>query len=301
MGIGVGAFKKINFGRELAVAQVKDALRSARLFALEQSATARVDVDDKSRRVVASGFVSTGNWHFEDERGWPTPADLDGDAEFAPGGAIGRCLALPPDVAAYASLGTSPSFDAADGLLVEAFVRVIEPGTVVAKGAAFRLAVGSELRPFATVRLTEIADAATGDDKLMLEGDEPIELDRWTRLAFSYDGIYLRLLVDGREVAARKSEARVAPRPDPEAPITAGARQNGVRGFVDEVRIASVLVDSPPPLPDGVAFRSGQSVFFDGRGRLDPARHREPVRITLTFDEGTRTRDVVVGLLGEIQ
>src|SRR5262245_60373418 len=84
LGIGVGAFKKLSLGKSQAVGQVKDALRQARLFAIEQSSVAQVALDAKDQRIVASGFVLAGNWHFEDEKsqGWPNVAKLEGGAEI---------------------------------------------------------------------------------------------------------------------------------------------------------------------------------------------------------------------------
>ncbi|MFG0316670.1 MAG: prepilin-type N-terminal cleavage/methylation domain-containing protein, partial [Planctomycetota bacterium JB042] len=126
MGIGVGAFKKISLGRRLAVAQVKDALRGARLFAIEQSSTARVDLDPESNVIQASGFQSIGNWHLEDERsvGWPTLAETRGAATLIDDGAIGSAMLLPGDQSGWLDLGSSPSFDAEQGILVELLVRV---------------------------------------------------------------------------------------------------------------------------------------------------------------------------------
>ena len=42
-------------------------------------------------------------------------------------------------------------------------------------------------------------------------------------------------------------------------------------------------------------------VQSDGRGRLDPNHHRRPAVVTLQYDESRRTRQVEVGLLGEIR
>ena len=83
MGIGAGLFKKAGLGPALAVPQVKDAVRAARTFAVEQSAQASVEADPERGVLRSTGFVSVGNWHFEDERsrGWPTDAELGTTAE----------------------------------------------------------------------------------------------------------------------------------------------------------------------------------------------------------------------------
>ena len=65
MGIGVGAFRRINLGRAMAVSQVKDSLRSTRLFAIEQGAPSRLDFNLEDGVMISSGMVGVGNWHFD--------------------------------------------------------------------------------------------------------------------------------------------------------------------------------------------------------------------------------------------
>ncbi len=306
LGIGVGAFKKINLGRALAVAQVKDALRAARLFAIEQSSLARVDIDPEKNTIRASGFQSTGNWHFEDDRsrGWPNDATLSGGATLIEEGAIGRAIFLAAGDAGVVDLGRSPSFDADAGLKFDAFVRIPPGGggLLVEKGEAFRLMITPDRTAAGSVRVRQ-GEASGGDrdDMIHVETSDPIPLDRWSRVEMIYDGFTLRLSIDGRERARLENQERLDPRPDPAAELTLGSLRTPFVGGIDEVRFALMASQDVPPLPDGVTFAGAGTVWFDRRGNLDGNHHRQPVTISLLFDENRRSRDVVVGLLGEIQ
>lgn len=321
MGIGIGAFRKINLGRALAVSQVKDALRAARLFAVEQSAASRVEVDLDNNRLVATGLSSVGNWHFEDERGWPTPAVLTGGAEILADGAVGRGLWFAEDAGGSASLGRSPSFDVDDGFLVEVFVKIAEgmAAPVVSKGRAFQLSVTADLGVEVKVRTRErgepiddatAAPAADGPgrrpggagdaDYRTLSLARCINPGRWTRVGAAYDGHGLRLFVNGRQRAVTHNEELLPHWPDPEGEFRVGSSSPQFVGGVDELRLAGMTVFASEPLPEGVAFARRDVVEFDGRGRLDPSHHAEPATLTLTFGE-SGVREVVVGLMGEVQ
>jgi len=307
MGIGVGAFRKVNLGRRLAVAQVKDALRSARLFAVEQSSVARVDIDPTENVIQSSGYQSTGNWHFEDAQsiGWPSVATPRGGATLIEDGAIGNAMLLPADDDGSLDLGSSPSFDSDQGLLVEAFVRVdadFEGGVLISKGHAFRVTLTADRTIVASVRVRP-GKVIEGDKNglLHLDTTDAIWPERWSRVTLLYDGFSFRLSIDGRERARLANEEFLSLHPDPESPIMIGGVSPIFVGRVDEVRLASVVTVEAPPLPEGVSFAAQGTVWFDGRGRLDPNHHQKPVVISLVYDENRRTREIEVGLLGEIR
>lgn len=307
MGIGVGAFKKISLGRRLAVAQVKDALRAARLFAVEQSSVARVDLDPVTNVIQSSGFQSVGNWHLEDPDsvGWPTLADRRGAATLIDDGAIGSAMLLPADENGWLDLGRSPSFDAEQGVLAEVFVKVaheFDGGVLISKGTGFQVSLTPMRTVTAAVRVHE--GAMSGGDKdglLHLESQDAIWPERWSRVTLLYDGFTMRLSIDGRERARLTNQERLRPRPDEEANLLVGGVAPFFVGGVDEIRLASVVTVQAPPLPDGVQLASKGTVWFDGRGRLDPNHHQRPVVVSLKYDDDRRTREVEVGLLGEIR
>jgi len=306
MGIGVGAFRKISLGRTLAVSQVKDAVRAAQMFAIEQSSPARVDIDPERNTIQATGFVSTGNWHFEDDlsRGWPTNATLIGDAEIVEQGAIGRGLELGSAAIGQAELGQSASFDSDRGLLVELFCRLNEDstGTLIQKGNAFRLSLSDTRTLVGSIRIKEgNAQSAAVEGRLVLETAETVPFGRWVRVALTYDGIALRLLIGGREQAVVRNPEQLFAEPDPTAPLMIGSVNPPLVGAVDEVRLASIVVREAPPLPDGVRLAAAGTIHFDARGRLDPGQHSKPLTISLIYDEDRRRRDIVVGLLGEVR
>lgn len=306
MGIGVGAFRKVSLGRAMAVSQVKDALRAARLFAIEQSSTARVEIDPEANTIQACGFVSTGNWHFEDEtsRGWPTNAVLLGDTTLIEDGAIGRALRFGPQVTGQADLGRTVSFDSDRGLQVELFVRLNQDsaGTVISKGEAYRLGLTDDRTLACRMRVREgTMPGPAVDGVLSLETEESVPWGRWVRIGLIYDGTVLSLLIDGRERASVKNPEPLFAEPDPTASLMLGAGNAHLMCDVDEVRLSSIVIRQAPPLPDGVTFSASGTIYFDARGRLDPAHHTKPLVVTLLHDEKRRNRDIVVGLLGEIR
>jgi len=306
MGIGVGAFRRINLGRAMAVSQVKDSLRSTRLFAVEQGAPSRLDFNLEEGVMISSGMVGVGNWHFEDSTGWPTTVETTGDATFEAGGVLGRCLVIPEGSVGLARLGRSPSFDGEQGFRAELFVRTHgeRTATILEKGDAFRIQVSSGGGIRAEVRTREGGLRGRGEGEMLsLNVPDCVPRDRWTRVGLSYDGIRLRVMIDGRDRAELKNDERMDPWPDPLSPLVAGSIDPPFVGSIDEVRLAAVETAESPPLPDGVVFKKAATVWFDGRGRLDPARHAEPVVITLQYGEESegRVRDVLVGLMGEVQ
>ena len=306
MGIGVGAFRKISLGRTLAVSQVKDALRAARLFAIEQSSVARVEIDAEANTIQAVGFVSTGNWHFEDDvsRGWPTNATLMGDARIVEHGAIGRGLQLGEDAVTQADLGQSTSFDSDRGLQVELFVKLNEDstGSLIRKGNAFRLTLSDTRTLEGQIQIKEgELQGPAEDGKLSLATEVQVPWGRWVRVGMSYDGNSFRLLIDGRERAVVRNPEQLFAWPDPAASLMIGSANPQLVCGVDELRLASIVVREAPPLPDGVRLAAAGTIHFDARGRLDPGHHSKPVTVNLIYGEETRQREIVVGLLGEIR
>jgi prepilin-type N-terminal cleavage/methylation domain-containing protein len=305
MGIGVGMFRKLNLGKALAVAQVKDALRAARLFAIEQSAPSRVEIDLEARRLISTGFVAVGNWHFEDElsRGWPTLADVTG-AELIADGAIGRGLRFTPDSRGFVSLGRSPSFDADQGVVLEVAVRVDEHQDVdlLAKGIAYGIAMTGDGGLVMRVRARERGLLGEGDGEVRtLAAAQCVPLDVFARLAGAYDGRVMSLAVDGREVARKEFEESLPIYSDEPAELLAGSSKPRFHGDLDEVRIGSSVTAEADALPEGVRFENAVAVHFAPGGRLDSSRHAGPVAIGLVYDAERMRREVVIGLLGEVR
>jgi prepilin-type N-terminal cleavage/methylation domain-containing protein len=304
MGIGVGAFRKLNPGRAMAVAQVKDALRSARLFALEQSVTSRVTLDAEQNVIAASGIVAVGDWHFETEdgRGWPVNARLDGGASVQPGGAIGNCVVFPPTDPGTVRLGRGPAFDFVTGLRIELFIRVGKEasGRIVSKGEAFVLAIGPGRALKGSVMVSGRTSGET-PEPLVLDSKEPLPVDRWVRVGLTHDGRSMKLWQNGVEVASIDDQERRKPVPETDAEILVGSVRPAFVGAIDELKIGTYVTQQAPPLPEGVRFAAAGDVWFDARGRLDSRFHTKPVTIQLIYDEESRTREVTVSLLGEIQ
>src|SRR5262245_23696269 len=79
MGISIGALRNAVPARAIARAAVLDALRQARLFAMQENAPALVRLDtipDEPPTVTAIGKTTVGTWHLEGD-------DLDGFPQAA--------------------------------------------------------------------------------------------------------------------------------------------------------------------------------------------------------------------------
>ncbi len=306
MGISAGIFKKMAMGKMVAVSQVKDAIRAARTFAIEQSAQATVDVDPATGRIVASGFTSVGNWHFEDDKstGWPTDADLTGGAEIVDDGAFGRALRLPEGSRGFVTLGRSPSFDATQGFLLDLYVRATQSqdAPILSKGRAFQLHLTADFGLTFNVRGRDRGLVGKGEGEVRSFAlARCVTPGRWSHVVVSYDGKRLYITVDGIERDRKDFESRLDLWPEPDSPLEIGSPDTRFLGDVDEVRLATSIVNDAPPLGDGVHFEKPLTIYFDASGRLDPLRHSAPVQVTLVFDEEQRRRDVRVGLFGEIE
>lgn len=303
LGIGAGAFRRVSLGKALAVAQVKDALRAARLFAIEEQNPARVEIDAPSGTMRTVGFVRVGNWHFEREGdGWPTGWEARGEVERTDEGALGAALSLGGSPGDAVVLGRSPSFDSPDGVAIEVFVlrREGSEGTLLGKGRSFGLeaTAAGGVSGWVALRRGKPKDPPR---RLRVDVDGGLDAGRFVRVGLSFEGTRLTLALDGWPAAVAELEEPERMEPDPEAPLVLGGGNTPLAAILDEVALSIVVSRTWPELPDGVRFGSSGVVHFDERGRLDPMLHKKPVVVPLLYEEDRRRRDVVVGLLGDVR
>jgi hypothetical protein len=89
---------------------------------------------------------------------------------------------------------------------------------------------------------------------------------------------------------------------DTDGPLTLSDEKYPFPGKIDALVLGTMVAGEPAALPDTVTF-SGDSapvVQFLPGGALDPEVHRDPARIGLEFQDGSRVT-VVVGFYGTVE
>jgi hypothetical protein len=73
-------------------------------------------------------------------------------------------------------------------------------------------------------------------------------------------------------------------------------------GRIDSLVLGAMVAGEPAVLPETVRFAAGvpRTVQFVASGGLSRAVHREPPRIALEFEDGSR-QTLVVGLYGTVE
>ena len=294
LGLGAGVY--VGLGDSLqyrtAIGRVKTVLRKTRNFSVSGGGPAVVYFDAKKGTVRGTGNEPVGMWHFEDERGAYGRDAVLTSGEIVPEGRYGRGLRF--QTGGHAELGTSPLFDDPQGFFAEVHVRPLERvrATFLEKGRAYRVGMNSEGRLDGTI------STGLGEElSIVAENDEPIPVERWTRVGILYDRFRFQLVRDGRVVASIDETAPLAS--DRGAPLTVGSRRERFRGFADEARIYRMLSGEEVLFPEGMKLESGPTMLvYRTGGALDPEVHKGPE--TIRFRLPDRVTDLTVGILGMI-
>jgi hypothetical protein len=316
MSAGAYQVAKRNYSFSASAGRIQGVIRAARNTSLAGGTPSFVTIDPVTRTASASAFERVGEWSFD-----PPPADgiaVDRTAvrdAVEVEGLIGKALDFSPG-RAYADCGTESRFDLRTGIAIEAWVRhglrprpeeaADEPPARKKSRPASRRGAPAAAAPAETA--LAIVDKAGSYFLGMtpsgaLEGaigayrvrtaPGAVAPGRWVRAALRYDGKTLELSADGvpREASppekrpplggARKESLPEAA-PLTSAPLTISSRDASFPGAIDEVKLsgaAEPLVYTYPEHEYVVGWK--KVIHFDGRGRLDPLHHRDPVRIVL--------------------
>lgn len=307
LGIGVGVFSSLDFGRRAALSLVQNVVRSARNSAVSRAAPARVRIDPVAGTLSAEALDVAGTWHFESER-LAGAFGLDGllsGAQVIDEGYIGRSLSLGASRGAHAEIPVQddPGFDPRLGFSIACALRLdgLEAGGVLDLGGVAGLAVGGSgvLRAWLVPEVVGQTGEPRGGGRILVESPPgTLQPGRWQRVRFEYDLRLSRLYVDGVEVA-RSAES--APVWRLEGPLRLGDLRGSFVGAIDSLVIAVVAASELATLPETVRFAPGApaEILFDARGHLDREVHAEPIGFQLAFDDG-HAETVRVGLYGTV-
>lgn len=302
-GIGVGAFRKLARPDRMAISQIKEALRSARLFARSEGAPASVSVQPAENAVAAFGLRTVGNWHFEDDTGtgWPFDAVYD-PGSLDPDGALGSALRLDSGTP-LALPSPPPSFDSPYGFGIDVYVRPLDaprPMTLLERAGMWSMGLDAEGSLVVSLQL--VGPDGPQQVRHVASGASPPP-DVFSRVTVQFDGRTLSIALDGARVG--EDLAFDEPRRlvlNHGVSISTGRSPEAYRGALDELRLLSVVATDQALLPPEVQLLGGaQLLRIDAAGHLDPAWHRTPMTITLEHGDPPRRSVVEVGLLGTVR
>jgi len=316
LGIGLGAFARLDLGDRVAVAIVQDALRSAQNFAVGRSAPARVRIDPKTGAIRSEGMQVVGTWHFED---LPVTGAFGLEGASFGGGLVddgfqGRAFSFvgePSRSRVEIPVQGDPAWNLRDGFTLHVAIRPRSGGSPTgghAGGAVLALgeSAGVETTELGAVRGWIAAEFADEHGDPRRGGRIPVETlplalvdDRWSVVELQYDRKTLRLWVDGALAAAVDE---IAPVWKLDGPLVISPATQPWPGAVDNLVVSCVTARDESRLPSGVAFAPGtpKEILFAPGGGLDRGLHREPVRLALDWDDG-RKANIVVNLYGTVE
>lgn len=318
-GMGAGMLSTLNPGQRAAVGLAQNALRAAHNNAIARQAGARVRIDATANTLQAVGMSVVGTWQFE-TLGLEGSSGIDGVARggrLIEDGFLGKALSFvgePAGSHAEIPVQLDPGFDLRDGFRIECALSLEEDkgeqgGRVLRIGET----AGLECRPGGVLRAwfrpqAEQGAVALGSSGVERSGGGMVAVDskpgawrtgRWFRVVASYDRRFLRLEVDGVEIAREPEDAAVS---KVQAPITLADERSAFPGAIDALTIYAVVDSALTRLPKGVVFGRGTpaEIVFAPGGALDREVHAGPVSFTLEFDDGAPRR-VTVNMYGTVE
>lgn len=310
LGGGVGIFAALDLGKRQAAGLVRNVLRSAQNSAIASVGPARVRFDAAAGRLWAESLVTVGTYRFEDRRltgfgpaGTIEPEDCD------PRGFVGDCFRPAGRLRARAEipLESDPACDFTQGFSVSCAIyretesggRVYWLGAPEAPTLALDLGANGALKARLRTRLGTADSDRPGGSVILSTEPDLVPVGHWQEVRLRYDRARFELLVDGALVASEAQDAFVW---KVDAPFVLSDDALPFPGRIDELVLGAVIAGEPAVLPDTVRFAPDvpKLVQFAAGGGLDRAVHRDPPRIALDFQDGTR-ETLVVGLFGTVE
>jgi hypothetical protein len=240
---------------------------------------------------------TVGEWHFEDEvttgafgkNGRLTNATLVN-------GRVGQGLRM--GGSSTVDCGEIPVFAPDQGISIE-FWFLRRGGS----GRQVICSIGKEVQ--VSTESDGRVDARVGNMSVSSK-DVRVPPDAWCRVQVVSGVGELKLFLNDQLAEAKAGAAEWTRN----SPLVVGDAKEGFRGVIDEFRVGLIVARDVFPLAaecklevasnPGPDARTGEYVIhFDSEGRLDPARHTEPVKFAIVSPAARR--DIVVGLGGTVQ
>ncbi len=299
LAFSIGYMRTAN--RDLGVAaaanHVVALLRGAHQVSRGEASPAWVVLRTKENQAFMLAKETIGEWHFEDPPGegaFGRRAQISSGTSSVPG-RVGRALELGGGTV---DCGEIPVLDPNQGISVEIWIQWRPE-----RGRQILCTVGRDL---------EIAVEGDGRVQGRLGGlsvssrDLRLPQGLWCTLQFIYGAGELKLFLNDRLTESKAGATAWTKN----SPLVLGDRTSGFRGVVDELRVSLIVPRDVYDLPGEARFelappsapdpQTGEfTIHFDSEGRLDPARHSQPVRISIKSPAGER--QIEVGLGGAVQ
>ncbi len=309
LGAGVGMIARLHVTDRAAVGIVQNTLRSARNWSVAREAPARVRIDTEARTIQAFGMSVIGTWHFEDMpvRGAFGTEGVSTGGRIVPDGFTGSALSFagePPRSHVVVPVQLDPAYDLSRGFSIACAVRLARESGAdlleIGDSAGISVTDDGAVRGwFAPVIVQEDGETRRGTPVALVTESGFLRANRWSEIEFQYDRENLRVLVDGAVVAtlAESSEVWAV-----EGPLSLSPSQTAFPGAIDALVISAVAGEERRDLPKGVEFVEGSptEIVFGAGGGLDRVVHREPVQLSLRFNDG-REEKIFVNLHGTVE
>ncbi len=154
-------------------------------------------------------------------------------------GKFGSGLDLSSDSKSYIDLGTSPAFDITDKITLEAWINphsMTDYAPFIMKKNAYVI----QFSPNGPGLLRGAIYQKGGGWQTIDQSQDPLSTDQWSLVAFTYDGSYMRLYVNGNLVAEKAQTGKISTSSDH---VYIGRNtiedEYYYNGLIDEVRITN--------------------------------------------------------------
>lgn len=310
--ISMGAGVYVKMGRRSAATQaigsVNGLLVRAKNASTRFPATVAADANEGLVHAYTDEVVQ--ELHFE-------PRRIDGGGEYTPLGIQGRECVLRGGATLDADqgrvgaglrmdggaldCGNYAAYDMDQGLNVEMWIRPSDTprGELITRGQTLRIRLDAVANRSARlgVRL-QVQDPSGSQEGVEQIAEVPtVRIQEWLGIRVSYDRTELVISTnDGYGFVVRsrfKETRRLAV--DRDASLVVA---NGFRGWIDDVRVGGIRSAEPLRLPIGVTLTADNPPIRFVDGRLDPAVHSGPAR--MSFVSAGKISTFVVGTDGNL-
>lgn len=311
-GLGFGAILRLDFGEQVALAEVQTTLRSARNFAVAQRSPARATFDRATGVMRASGLQTVGTWRFESDalEGAFGISGVHVGGKLVDQGFRGKGLSFvgePPRSRVELPLQLDPACALGEGFQIALAIRPDDGergggGALLAFGESIGIETSSDgsIQAWFAPEMSEDGGGTMRGGKVTIKSDANVlRAGRWSEITLAYDRATFVLEVDRVACAARHEDAPVW---KAEGPLVLSPANEAWPGVLDDLVVACVHAGEELRLPSKAAFAANvpAEVRFAAGGGLDRAKHSEPVVITLEYTDG-RTQTAQVSLFGMVE